>query len=94
MKSLDIKLKNIISSNYKASDFIIADAKDADMAAGIRAPGYIRENNNIGGANPIPTIVTANEEPVRSHPSCDLASIWTFIPPIMEIMPKTNNLKL
>ena len=45
MKSLDIKLKNIISSNYKASDFIIADAKDADMAAGIRAPGYIRENN-------------------------------------------------
>ena len=30
---------------YKASDFIIADAKDADMAAGIRAPGYIRENN-------------------------------------------------
>ena len=52
------------------------------------------ENNNIGGANPIPTIVTANEEPVRSHPSCDLASIWTFIPPIMEIIPKTNNLKL
>ena len=44
MKSLDIKLKNIISSNYKASDFIIADAKDADMAAGIRAPGYLRES--------------------------------------------------
>mgnify|MGYP001256937850 CR=1 FL=1 len=45
MKSLDIKLKNIISSNYNASDFIIADAKDADMAAGIRAPGYIRKDN-------------------------------------------------
>ena len=45
MKSLDIKLKNIISSNYKATDFIIADAKDADMAAGIRGPGYIRKND-------------------------------------------------
>ena len=45
MKSLDTKLKNIITSNYKSSDFIIADAKDADMAAGIRAPGYIREND-------------------------------------------------
>ena len=45
MKSLDIKLKNILSSNYKPSDFIIADAKDADMAAGIRAPGYIRKED-------------------------------------------------
>ncbi len=45
MKSLDIKLKNIISSNYNSSDFIIADAKDADMAAGIRAPGYIRQDD-------------------------------------------------
>ncbi len=45
MKSLDIKLKNILSSNYSPSDFIIADAKDADMAAGIRAPGYIRKED-------------------------------------------------
>ncbi len=45
MKTLDIKLKNIRSSNYKPSDFIIADAKDADMGGGRRAPGYIREDN-------------------------------------------------
>jgi len=45
MKSLDIKLNNIRSSNDKISDFIIADAKDADMAAGIRATGFIREPN-------------------------------------------------
>ena len=52
MKSLDIKLKNIISSSYKPSDFIIADAKDADMAAGIRAPGYIRKNDGSLTENP------------------------------------------
>lgn len=45
MKSLDQKIKNIVSSNYSPSDFIIADAKDADMAAGIRAPGFIRKEN-------------------------------------------------
>jgi len=52
VKSLDIKLKNIISSSYKPSDFIIADAKDADMAAGIRAPGYIRKNDGSLTENP------------------------------------------
>ena len=45
MKILDTKLKNIRSSNYKPSDFIIADAKDADMGGGRRAPGFIREEN-------------------------------------------------
>ncbi len=45
MKALDTKLNNIRSSNYKPSDFIIADAKDADMGGGRRAPGYIREKN-------------------------------------------------
>ena len=42
MKTLDKKLQNIKSSNNKPSDFIIADAKDADMAGGIRGPGYVR----------------------------------------------------
>ena len=37
-----VKLQNIKSSNNKPSDFIIADAKDADMAGGIRGPGYVR----------------------------------------------------
>ena len=45
MKILDTKLKNIRSGNYKPSDFIIADAKDADMGGGRRAPGFIREEN-------------------------------------------------
>ncbi len=45
MKALDEKLNNIRKSNYKPSDFIIADAKDADMGGGRRAPGYIREKN-------------------------------------------------
>ena len=45
MKALDNKIKNIRNSNYKPSDFIIADAKDADMGGGRRAPGYIREEN-------------------------------------------------
>jgi len=45
MKLLDTKLKNIRSGDYKPSDFIIADAKDADMGGGRRAPGFIREEN-------------------------------------------------
>src|SRR5580700_7147660 len=38
MKSLDTKLAAIKASRG-ARDFIIADAKDADMAFGVRAPG-------------------------------------------------------
>ena len=51
------------------------------------------DNNNMGGAKPTPTSVTAKEEDVRSHPSWDLASICIFIPPIIEIIPRTKNLK-
>ena len=47
MKTLDHKLKNIRTDNYKPSDFIIADAKDADMGGGRRAPGFIREKNGL-----------------------------------------------
>lgn len=35
------KLKSITTGNYKPSDFIIADAKDGDMALGIAAPGPV-----------------------------------------------------
>ena len=45
MKYIDLKLKNIRGGIYKPSDFIIADAKDADMGGGRRAPGFIREDN-------------------------------------------------
>ncbi len=39
MKSLDAKLANIHADPGGASDFILADAKDADMAFGLVAPG-------------------------------------------------------
>jgi hypothetical protein len=38
-KSLDQKLKRIADGSTNFKDFIIADAKDADMAFGIMAPG-------------------------------------------------------
>jgi hypothetical protein len=43
-KSLEIKLEKIKKQNYKPKDFIIADAKDADMAMGIITPGPERDN--------------------------------------------------
>ena len=39
MKSLDIKIANIRANPTGAKDFILADAKDADMAFGIASPG-------------------------------------------------------
>jgi len=39
MKRLDRKLSNIINGSTSRTDFVIADAKDADMAFGITAPG-------------------------------------------------------
>ena len=39
MKSLDQKLANIHADPSSAKDFILADAKDADMAAGLAATG-------------------------------------------------------
>src|SRR5258708_16200063 len=38
-KSLDIKLKRIHADPHGCKDFILADAKDADMALAIGAPG-------------------------------------------------------
>lgn len=43
-KSLDIKLKRILS-DPACRDFILADAKDADMAFGIAAPGRSPEQH-------------------------------------------------
>src|SRR2546421_3290319 len=39
MKSLDQKIASIRANPTGAKDFILADAKDADMAAGLAAPG-------------------------------------------------------
>ena len=43
-KSLDTKLARIHASPTQAKDFILADAKDADMALGIGAPGRSPES--------------------------------------------------
>jgi hypothetical protein len=42
-KRLDLKLDRIRNGQYQKGDFIIADAKDADMARGIGAPGPGRD---------------------------------------------------
>jgi hypothetical protein len=42
-KSLDAKLRSIHADPFGARDFILADAKDADMAFGIAAPGAVRQ---------------------------------------------------
>lgn len=42
-KSLEIKLEKIKKQKYRPKDFIIADAKDADMAMGIITPGPERD---------------------------------------------------
>ena len=39
MKRLDQKITNILHDPAGAKDFIIADAKDADIAFGVTAPG-------------------------------------------------------
>jgi len=43
LKSLEKKLRRIRSGKYSQSDFIIADAKDGDMAFGVTAPGPVSE---------------------------------------------------
>lgn len=41
-KSLDEKLARIRGGTYRPTDFIIADARDADMGFGLTAPGPVR----------------------------------------------------
>ncbi len=38
-KSLDRKLKRIVEGKYTPKDFIVADAKDPEMSAGVSSPG-------------------------------------------------------
>ena len=50
-KKLDTKLAKIIGGKYKPTDFIIADAKDADMSLGVTAAAP-RPGNEMGAAGP------------------------------------------
>ena len=43
-KSLKLKLEKIRNQKYKSKYFIIADAKDGDLAMGITTPGPLRDN--------------------------------------------------
>src|SRR5499427_6618107 len=69
MKSLDAKLAEI-KSNTSSRAFIIADAKDADMAFGVRAPGP-RSYLSVRGERPArfsPEIWTRDEYGYRNLP--------------------------
>ncbi len=48
MKSLDVKLKKILSGKYKPTDFIVADAKDPEMSGGVPSTGPVSLNNDNG----------------------------------------------
>jgi hypothetical protein len=69
MKSLDAKLAEI-KANPKSRAFIIADAKDADMAFGVRAPGprgYLARGG-ARGAQFSPEVWTREEFGYRNLP--------------------------
>ena len=44
---LDLKLASIRQGSYKRSDFVIADAKDSDVGAGVNATGYDRSGGTL-----------------------------------------------
>jgi hypothetical protein len=48
MKSLDQKLGLIAKGRYTPKSFILADAKDGDMALGVKANGPIEPGNTSG----------------------------------------------
>lgn len=47
-KTLDAKLKSIHADPHGSREFILADAKDPDMAFGMAAPGILRQDSNSG----------------------------------------------
>src|SRR2546422_6517932 len=69
MKSLDLKLAEI-KANASSRAFILADAKDADMAFGARAPGPRRFLSNHGArpAQFSPEVWTRDEFGYRNLP--------------------------
>jgi hypothetical protein len=62
MKALDQKLSAIHSGSYTPHDFILADAKDGDMALGVAAPGPLEG----GGFKTRRAHLDAMEEIVRA----------------------------
>lgn len=68
MKTLDQKLGKIAAGAYTPADFIIADAKDAEMAYGLASPGPNRDaaGNAVGGFAPRSAYFEAIRTMVRS----------------------------
>jgi len=62
MKALDRKLASIRSGSYTPNDFILADAKDGDVALGVPAPGPLQG----GGFKTRGAHLDAMEEIVRA----------------------------
>jgi hypothetical protein len=54
-KSLDAKLARITSGKYKPVDFIVADAKDPEMSAGVSSPGPKDLHNESAGYHNVET---------------------------------------
>lgn len=52
VRRLDRKLATIAAGRYTATDFILADAKDADMAFGVAAPGPVPGTPPEGAGRP------------------------------------------
>lgn len=63
-KSLDAKLRSIHADPSGCRDFILADAKDADMAFGIAAPGVVRGSGS-SAAVPRPRTLAEFREQIR-----------------------------
>ena len=51
-RRLDRKLDAVRQGRYTPADFVIADAKDADMAFGVAAPGPVRPGTPPGASGP------------------------------------------
>ena len=58
-RRLDRKLSNITAGRYTPDDFVIADAKDADMAFGVTAAGPVT-GAPAGEPGPAGTALAAN----------------------------------
>ena len=78
MKSLDAKLAEI-KANPKSRAFIIADAKDADMAFGVRAPGPRKFLAGRGGrpAQFSPEVWTRDEFGYRNLPESEQPAAYS-----------------
>jgi hypothetical protein len=68
MKTLDRKLARIRSGAYRPQDFIIADAKDAEMAFCLQSPGPARDTtgNLLPGSADRPAYLQAMREMTHS----------------------------